>query len=57
MPTDSSRPQRHRVGAVAAAVAARLAAAGRAAAAVDVLEGIGDTQGRRRLWAPCGAEA
>ncbi|KAI8469208.1 MAG: intraflagellar protein IFT172 [Monoraphidium minutum] len=41
----AARQQRHRVGAVAATVAARLAAAGRAAAAVDVLEGAGDIQG------------
>lgn len=43
-----SSSQRHRVGAVASAVAARLAAVGRAAAAVDVLEGVGDLQGEAR---------
>ncbi|KIZ07625.1 Intraflagellar transport protein [Monoraphidium neglectum] len=41
----AARHQRHRVGDVAAAVAARLVGAGRVGAAVDVLEGVGDVQG------------
>ncbi|GBF87714.1 intraflagellar transport protein [Raphidocelis subcapitata] len=41
----AARHQRHRIGDVAAAVAARLASVGRAAAAVDALERVGDAPG------------